>query len=89
MAMESAGVLADELSASAVGTSAAVALERFEARQRPRVEAAHDNSRSLARLMFGRSRLFAFVRDQAFRVISIRSALKPILQLLESPPRRM
>ena len=89
MAMESAGVLADELSASAVGTSAAAALERFEARQRPRVEAAHDNSRSLARLMFGRSRLFAFVRDQAFRVISIRSALKPILQLLESPPRRM
>ncbi len=89
MAMESVGVLADELSSLATGTSAAAALERFETRQRPRVEAAHDNSRSLARLMFGRSRLFAFVRDQAFRVISIRSALKPILQLLESPPRRM
>ncbi len=101
MAMESAGVLADELSAlgdrpstaSSADSSAAsgtvTALERFEARQRPRVEAAHDNSRSLARLMFGRSRLFAFARDQAFRVISIRSALKPILQLLESPPERM
>lgn len=101
MAMESAGVLAGELSAlaarpstaSSAGSSVAAepvaALERFEARQRPRVEAAHDNSRSLARLMFGRSRLFAFARDQAFRVISIRSALKPILQLLESPPERM
>lgn len=89
MAMESAGVLADELSALATGTSAAAALERFEARQRPRVEAAHDNSRSLARMMFDRSRLFAFARDQAFRFISIRSALKPILQLLESPPKGM
>ena len=101
MAMESAGVLADELSAlaarpstassagSSVADESAAALERFEARQRPRVEAAHDNSRSLARLMFGRSRLFAFARDQAFRIISIRSALKPILQLLESPPERM
>ena len=101
MAMESAGVLAGELSAlakrpstasragSSVAAEPVAALERFEARQRPRVEAAHDNSRSLARLMFGRSRLFAFARDQAFRVISIRSALKPILQLLESPPERM
>ncbi|SDS84715.1 2-polyprenyl-6-methoxyphenol hydroxylase [Brevibacterium siliguriense] len=102
MAMESAGVLADELSAlvarpdadtsgndSTAATLMAAALERFEARQRPRVEAAHDNSRSLARLMFDRSRFFAFVRDQAFRIISIRSAIKPILQLLESPPERM
>ncbi|AMT93651.1 hypothetical protein A2T55_07570 [Brevibacterium linens] len=101
MAMESAGVLADELSAlgdrpstaSSADSSAAsgtvTALERFEARQRPRVEAAHDNSRSLAGMMFDRSRFFAFVRDQAFRVISIRSALKPILQLLETPPERM
>ncbi|WP_426936418.1 FAD-dependent oxidoreductase [Brevibacterium sp. LE-L] len=102
MAMESAGVLAEELSALAAdsgtdsrsGGLAAVdeietALDRFEARQRPRVEAAHDNSRALARLMFDRSRLFAFVRDQAFRIISIRSALKPILRLLESPPERV
>ena len=101
MAMESAGVLAGELSAlatrpstaSSAGSSVAsepvAALERFEARQRPRVEAAHDNSRSLARLMFGRSRLFAFGRDQAFRFISIRTALKPILHLLESPPKRV
>lgn len=111
MAMESAGVLADQLSDLATGpgavssgggpaapsgadgpvatSSTVAAIERFEARQRPRVEAAHDNSRSLARLMFGRSRLFAFVRDQAFRFISIRTALKPILQLLESPPKRM
>ncbi|WP_262775683.1 FAD-dependent oxidoreductase [Brevibacterium permense] len=111
MAMESASVLADELSALTTGpgavssgggpvgpssagdpaatSSLVAALERFEARQRPRVEAAHDNSRSLARLMFGRSRLFACARDQAFRLISIRTALKPILQLLESPPKRM
>ncbi|MFE1083208.1 MULTISPECIES: FAD-dependent oxidoreductase [Brevibacterium] len=111
MAMESAGVLADELSALSTGpgavsngggpaapsgtrrpaapSSMVAALERFEARQRPRVEAAHDNSRSLARLMFGRSRLFAFGRDQAFRFISIRTALKPILHLLESPPKRV
>lgn len=89
MAMESAGVLADELSSLTTGPGAFAALERFEARQRPRVEAAHDNSRSLARLMFGRSRLFAFGRDQAFRFISIRTALKPILHLLESPPKRV
>jgi salicylate hydroxylase len=120
MAMESAGVLAEELSALTTGpgavssggvrtgssgaagpvvipfeggpdaaSSTVAALERFETRQRPRVEAAHDNSRSLARLMFGRSRLLAFARDQAFRFISIRTALKPILQLLESPPKRM
>ena len=102
MAMESAGVLAEELSALVAGSGTPsspggpatadapeAVLERFEARQRPRVEAAHDNSRALARLMFDRSRLFAFARDQAFRVISIRSALKPILRLLESPPRRM
>lgn len=108
MAMEAAGVLAEELgalagwpssAASATGAAGAAepgaapdpaaVLERFEARQRPRVEAAHENSRALARLMFGRSRAFAFVRDQVFRVLSIRVALKPILQLLVSPPTRM
>jgi salicylate hydroxylase len=97
MAMESAGVLARELSTPAdnadslhrAGGDPVAALRRFEQRQRPRVESAHDNSRSLAGLMFDRSRLFAAARDQAFRFISIRTALRPILKLLETPVDRM
>ena len=84
MAMESASVLADEI-AAADRDDPAAALDRFEARQRPRVETAHDNSRSLAGLMFDRSRLLAAARDQVFRVLSIRTALKPILRLLDTP----
>ena len=84
MAMESASVLADEI-AAADRDDPAAALDRFEARQRPRVETAHDNSRSLAGLMFDRSRLLAAARDQVFQVLSIRTALKPILRLLDTP----
>src|SRR5699024_2618451 len=85
MAMESASVLADEIAADRDDPIAA--LDRFEACQRPRVEAAHDNSRSLAGLMFDRSRLLAAARDQVFRVLSIRTALQPILRLLDAPAR--
>lgn len=89
MAMESAAVLAGELGMLADGADPASALRRFEERQRPRVEAAHDNSRSLAGIMFDRSRLMAAARDQVFRFMSVRTALKPIIRLLESPVERM
>src|SRR5699024_9126268 len=83
MAMESASVLADEIAADRDDPIAA--LDRFEACQRPRVAAAHDNSRSLAGLMFARSRLLAAAGAQLFRVLSIRTARKPILRLLDTP----
>ncbi|UVI37521.1 FAD-dependent oxidoreductase [Brevibacterium spongiae] len=102
MAMEAAGVLAAELrtfadghtdSSSTVSAAASfdpdAVLKRFESRQRPRVEAAHDNSRSLARMMFDRSRIVAAVRDQVFRFVSLKIALGPIVKLLKAPVGRM
>jgi 2-polyprenyl-6-methoxyphenol hydroxylase-like FAD-dependent oxidoreductase len=61
-------------------------LEAYETAQRPRVEAAQDNSRLLARLMFHRSRALAVLRDLAMRVVSVESALKPIQRLLAEQP---
>ncbi|WP_209325232.1 FAD-dependent oxidoreductase [Brevibacterium renqingii] len=87
MAMESAHMLARAIAAGR--DDPVTALKRFEDRQRPRVEAAHENSRALAGLMFDRSRLLAAARDQVFRILSIRTALKPILKLLETPAEQM
>lgn len=85
MAMESAWVLARMLQhASAVGL--AEILGRYEAAQRPRVEAAQGNSRQLARYMFHRSRALAVIRETAMRMLSVDVALGPIRRLLQSPP---
>jgi 2-polyprenyl-6-methoxyphenol hydroxylase-like FAD-dependent oxidoreductase len=56
MAMESAWVLGSLLADAALDR-VPDALHRYEASQRPRVEAAQANSRQLARLMFTRSRV--------------------------------
>jgi salicylate hydroxylase len=85
MAMESAWVLARMLQhAPAVGL--AEVLSRYEAAQRPRVEAAQGNSRQLARYMFHSSRLLAVIRETAMRLLSVDVVLRPIRRLLQSPP---
>lgn len=76
MAMESAAVLGRSLAEAAPG-SVADALRRYEARQRPRVQAAQQNSRVLARLMFRRSRPVAVARDVAARFVTLDRALVP------------
>ncbi|GAB3765482.1 FAD-dependent oxidoreductase [Microlunatus parietis] len=85
MAMESAWVLGRMI---IDGRELAVPdlLTRYEIAQRPRVEAAQDNSRTLARMMFRRSRLLAVVRDTAARMLSVQAVLKPIQGLLATAP---
>lgn len=61
LAMESASVLAEELSRSdAVHVESALAF--YEARRRPRVEAAQDANRKLAKTMYPRHPFFARAR---------------------------
>ena len=85
MAMESAAVLGRSL-VEAVPGSVADTLRRYEARQRPRVQAAQQNSRVLARLMFRRSLPVAVVRDVAARFVTLDRALAPISRLLSDNP---
>jgi 2-polyprenyl-6-methoxyphenol hydroxylase-like FAD-dependent oxidoreductase len=61
-------------------------LRAYARAQRPRIEAAQDNSRALARMMFRRGRLLAVARELAVRLVSVRMALRPIRRLLESRP---
>lgn len=86
MAMESAGVLAARLT-GASRTAVPQVLRDYERTQRPRVEAAQDNSRTLARLMFHRSRALAAVRDAITPHITLKRALGPIRTLLENAPQ--
>ncbi|HWU11962.1 MAG TPA: NAD(P)/FAD-dependent oxidoreductase [Streptomyces sp.] len=81
MAMESAAVLGRSLAEAAPG-AVTDTLRRYEARQRPRVQAAQQNSRVLARLMFRRSLPVAVVRDAAARFVTLDRALAPIRRLL-------
>lgn len=85
MAIESAHVLSKHLSA-ANPRNLHRHLADYERHQRPRVEAAQDNSRTLARLMFNHSRTMAVARDIAARWVPINTALRPIRGLLETPP---
>lgn len=87
MAVESAASLADQL--AGVGPAGVrSALDAYEREQRPRVEAAQDASRSLARLMFRSGRPLTGVRDAATRLVTLRAALGPILRLLADRPGR-
>lgn len=85
MAMESAGVLARAL-AGVSRESVADALRDYERRQRPRVEAAQDSSRQLARMMFRRSAALSMIRDLAVRVVPLSVVLGPIRKLLDEAP---
>lgn len=85
MAMESAWVLARMLG-KADPARLSDLLRAFERSQRPRVEAAQDNSRQLAKMMFHRSRSLAMAREFAMRFISVERALRPIQRLLQEQP---
>ncbi|WP_350274811.1 NAD(P)/FAD-dependent oxidoreductase [Kribbella sp. HUAS MG21] len=85
MAMESAWVLATMLREARPDTVAPL-LQAYERTQRPRVEAAQNASRTLARMMFHRSKTLAVLRDALLRVTSISVALRPIQRLLATRP---
>lgn len=86
MAMESAWMLAGHLD-SISPDQVAGAMRDYERAQRPRVEAAQDNSRQLARLLFRRSKPLAAVRDVATRFIPLETVLGPIRKLLQNQPQ--
>jgi 2-polyprenyl-6-methoxyphenol hydroxylase-like FAD-dependent oxidoreductase len=69
-AMDSAAALADELS-RAEASHLDYALRLYERRQRPRVELAQKNSRSLARYMFMSSRTGTVLRDGLMRFYTL------------------
>jgi salicylate hydroxylase len=85
MAMESAWVLGSLL-ADATPDRVPEVLRRYQASQRPRVEAAQANSRQLARLMFQRSRVLSGLRNTVARFIPLGTALRPITRLLREQP---
>ncbi|MFD5224007.1 FAD-dependent oxidoreductase [Microbacterium sp. NPDC058342] len=85
MAIESAWMLARMLRQADRAVLADV-LEAWERAERPRVEAAQSNSRMLAKLMFRRGRLVAWLRETVMRMLSVRAALGPILKLVASRP---
>jgi 2-polyprenyl-6-methoxyphenol hydroxylase-like FAD-dependent oxidoreductase len=85
MAIESAAVLANCLRECAP-EAVASALRRYEESEKPRVEAAQQNSRQLARLMFNTGRTAAAIRDTATRFVPLSAALKPIRRLMEDRP---
>ena len=84
MALESAAVLADELSRSdAAHLPNALAL--YVKRRCPRVLAAQDQSRWLARAVFMRSPLLVSLRNRALRHVSLRRMVGPIYRQLTTP----
>ncbi|QDC01623.1 NAD(P)/FAD-dependent oxidoreductase [Mesorhizobium sp. 8] len=85
MAMESATVLARHL-LDAGPEDVGEALQAYEHAQRPRAEAAQDNSRQLAKLMFRHSRALAVIRDLAVRLVPLATVLGPIRKLLDHRP---
>ncbi|MFJ6328691.1 MULTISPECIES: FAD-dependent oxidoreductase [unclassified Rhizobium] len=85
MAMESATILAHCLR-DVSRDGVAEALRTYEHAQRPRVEAAQDNSRQLAKLMFRKNSLLAVLRDLAVRLLPLGTAIRPIRKLLDESP---
>jgi len=85
LAMESATTLARHL-LDAGSENIDEALCAYERAQRPRVEAAQDNSRQLAKMMFRRSRALAVIRDLAVRRVPLGTVLGPIRKLLADRP---
>jgi len=85
MAMESAWMMAGMVAGADRRTLPGV-LAEWERVQRPRVESAQQNSRTLARLMFRRGRVVAWLRETVLRVLSVRVALGPIMRLVAERP---
>jgi 2-polyprenyl-6-methoxyphenol hydroxylase-like FAD-dependent oxidoreductase len=84
MAMESAAVLADELS-RAGAAEIPLALANYEKRRRKRVEAAQDDSRKLARRMFASRGPMSWLRNRALRFVSLESFARNIVKMLDEP----
>jgi 2-polyprenyl-6-methoxyphenol hydroxylase-like FAD-dependent oxidoreductase len=84
MAMESAAVLADELS-RADSEHLDYPLSFYEARRKRRVEAAQDDSRHMARMMFIDSTPIAWGRDQALKFYSLDQLVKQIAKIFDQP----
>lgn len=82
IAMDSAAVLADELSRTNV-EYLALALEKYVLRQQNRVEMAQKNSRFLAKMMFQDSLSTALVRNYLVRMYSLKGLLKDIVKIMK------
>lgn len=85
MAMESAWMLGRML-AHADRSNLSALLAEWERVQKPRVESAQSNSRMLAKLMFRRGSVIAWLRETAMRMLSVRAVLGPILRLVTDQP---
>lgn len=90
MAMESAWMLGRMLSQipdrAALPRLLPALLAEWERIEKPRVQAAQQNSRTLAKLMFRRGAVVAWVRETIARMITVRAALGPIIQLVADQP---
>lgn len=84
MSMESARMLAAALDSISPAQLPA-ALRCYESAQRPRVEHAQTTSRQLARLMFYLPSALIGLRGFLFRLVSIKTALGPMIDLLKHP----
>lgn len=85
MAMESAWMLGRMLT-HADHESLDTVLAEWERVQKPRVEAAQSNSRMLAKLMFRRGTVVAWLRETAMRLLSVKAVLGPIIRLVADQP---
>ncbi|GAA1848102.1 FAD-dependent oxidoreductase [Brevibacterium marinum] len=86
MSMESARMLAASLE-TASRRQLPGALRGFETAQRPRVEQAQTTSRQLAEVMFHLPRFLVGLRGMLFCLVSVKTALGPIIDLLKHPAR--
>jgi FAD-dependent urate hydroxylase len=84
MAMESAAVLADELDRTDAHYLPN-ALSLYEKRRRKRAEAAQDDSRKIAKLMFVESLPLAWGRDQLMKMYSLEMLAGQIAKSLDEP----
>lgn len=84
MAMESAAVLADELSRTNV-KHLDQALLLYQKRRQKRAESAQDDSRVLARMMYVQSAPLAWGRDQLLKVFPFERLIKNISDIMAEP----
>lgn len=84
MAIESAAVLADELS-RADSKYIAQALESYESRRRPRVIKIQDQSRMMGKVAFADSRILSYLRNYVMRFYSNKLHIKYWDSMLKEP----
>lgn len=82
MAMDSASALIDELSRSD-SEHLEYSLKLFETRQKKRVESAQTDSRTLAKIMFVKSKLVSSIRDYSIRFYTLKQLVKNISKTIE------